>query len=269
MKPYPKYLTQITTTEAKKLFGVPEGTTHYWLKQGYVSSTSVVHGTKMEVQEFSRLEFQMHLFSEQAGDHQRPYVDLPINELALDPEFVVRVKELNQKVVKEYAERFKLGSQPPPPVVVALIDGKKCLLGGRHRVAAAKLVGHDHIKAIVLTECDRAEAFYVARTDNDSHGLKIENCDRKKNIRAALLRPEYAKMTVPELAREFQYSERHVKRIRKELLEGKPVIEPVADERTLEQRALDQLVRSLEVLEKFRPELTGKLKAVLAESMKG
>ncbi len=266
MKPYPKYLTQITTTEAKKLFVVPEGTTHYWLKQGYVSSTSVVHGTKMEVQEFSRLEFQMFLFTEQAGDHQRSSVDMPINELVIEPEFVVRVKEVNQKIVKEYAERLKLGCQPPP-VMVAIIDGKKCLLGGRHRVEAAKLIGRDHIKATVITVCDRAEAFYIARKDNDGHGLKIEAWDRQKHIRTGLLRPEYAKMTIPELAREFQYSERQVQRIRKELLEGKPAIEPVADQRTLEQRALDQLVRSLEVLEKFRPELTGKIKAVLAESM--
>ncbi len=264
MKPY---LTQITTTTAKKLFGVPEGTAHYWLKQGYVPSTPVLHGTKMEVLEFSRLDFQMHLFTAQAGDHQRPYVDLPISELVLDPEFEVRAKGLNQKVVKEYAERFKLDSQPPPPpVVVAVIDGKKCLLGGRHRVAAAKLAGRDHIKAIVLTECDRAEAFYVARTDNDGHGLKIEDRDRKKNIRAALLRPEYAKMTVPELAREFHYSERHIKRIRKGLLEERTAAGRVIDQRTMEERAFDQLVNSLGVLEKFQPELTMKLRAVIAES---
>jgi hypothetical protein len=266
MKPCPKYLPQITTTDAKKLFGVPEGTTHYWLKQGHVSFASVVHGTTMEVLEFSRLEFQMHLFTEQAGDHRRADVDLPISELVLDPEFEVRVKGLNQKVVKEYAERFKLGSQPPPPVVVAVIDGKKCLLGGRHRVAAAKLAGRDHIKAIVLTECDRAEAFYVARTDNDGHGLKIGDCDRKKNIRAALLRPEYAKMTVPELAREFHYSERHIKRIRKGLLEERTAAGRVIDQRTMEERAFDQLVNSLGVLEKFQPELTMKLRAVIAES---
>lgn len=263
MKTYPKYLTQITTSDAMRLFGISDATVLYWINAGFISASEATRGKKMQVKEFSRLEFQMHLFTEAAGKHQRPAEDVVIGDLMLDPEFAVRVKELNLNRVKHYAELLTMGTEPPP-VIVAMIDGKKILLGGRHRIAAAKLAGRDQIKAMIIAVCDRAEAFFAARTDNDDHGLPPTNSDRKKTIIAGLLRPEYAKMTVPELAREFRYCERQVQRIRKELLEGKPATKCVSDERTMEQRAVDQLARSIALLEKFRPTLASKLRDVIA-----
>lgn len=265
MKNCPTYLPQITSSGAEKLFGIDDTTTLNWLSAGHISSKVVTRGTKMQVNEFSRLEFQIHLFSPNAGKHQRPLETVAIDGLVLDPEFQVRVYELNQDVVDHYTNLLKLGSEPPP-VFVGFIEGKKHLLGGRHRLAAAKAMGHAHLKAIVIDVCNRTEGFYVARRDNESHGLPPSKSDRKAVILAGLLRPEHAQMTVPQLAEEFKYSERQIQRIRKDLLEGKLATKRVPDERTLEERALERLVSSIDLMGKFQPELAMKLKAVIAES---
>lgn len=267
MKNCPTYLPQITSTGAEKLFGIDDTTILNWLNADHVSSTVTTRGMKMQVKEFSRLEFQIHLFSPNAGKHQRPFERVAIDELVLDPEFQVRVKELNKDLVKRYAELLKLGSEPPP-VLVGVIDGKKCLLGGRHRLAAAKEAGLDHLKAVVIDVCDRAEGFYAARRDNESHGLRPTELDRKAVILAGLLRPEHLHMTVPQLAAAFNYSERQVQRIRKELLEGKSAREFVHDERSLLRMGFDRLFRSIEVFDKVHPEMSAELRVIAARFMK-
>lgn len=265
MKQYPKYLPQITAGDAKRLYGVPEGTTHYWLQQEHIPSTTAVRGKKMKIQMFSRLDFEMFLFEEGAGEHRRHAQVVKIADLYADSEFSVR-EDIKPQLVEHYVILLENGNEPPPGVA-AKFGGKMVLLSGHHRVAAAEKFGRENVMVNVLQYCEPAEAFYIARKENDGHGLPPSKGDRKKTFLAGMSRPEYRDMSVPQLATEFAYSERQVQRLRKELLE--PAKKKThASRLTLEQEALLKIKRSLEVLKQFRPTLVAKLKALIASSKK-
>ncbi len=263
MKAYPAFLPRITTTDASKLFSIPDATVHYWLRQGFVSSTTVIRGTKMEVRQFSRLELQMFMFTDAAGEHRIQSEQLHIGEIVQDPEFQSRVK-LNHEVAMTYAEAMKRG-EPLPPIVVAVLNDKITLIAGHHRLEAAKLAGEATLPAHRLKFCDRTEAYFLSVTSNNGFGLRPTKADRRKSAQATLTRPEYQAMTVPELASLFGYCDRQIQRIRKELLEGTAKSDEKRAEPTLAQRAFEQLARAIAVIDQFAPELSGKLRAVMEE----
>jgi uncharacterized ParB-like nuclease family protein len=132
-------------------------------------------------------------------------------------------KSENEKTIREYSETFKeyqmaidrgeLPTYPFPSIKVWYHNGRYYLLGGFHRVTAARWAGLDTIQAEVFYGSED-EAFEIALADN-KHGLKLSSGDKKYSIRKALLR--FPDKSLRAIAKEIGCSVSHVSVINKEL----------------------------------------------------
>jgi hypothetical protein len=102
-------------------------------------------------------------------------------DLELDAAFQHRVDELNEDAVADYA--LRCGALPPP---VVFHDGSKRFLpGGFHRYAAHERAGNVAMLCDVRPG-DWEAAFAFSLGENDSHGLRRTNQDKRKAVRDAL-----------------------------------------------------------------------------------
>ena len=129
----------------------------------------------------------------------------------------------DERTIVEYSEIFKeyqiakeKGEKPAypfPPVKVWRNSDWYALLGGFHRVAAARRAGLDAVLAEVVCGTED-EAFDVALTDN-WHGLKLSAKDKKYIVEKALLR--FPDRSLRMIAQEVRCSVAFVSKIAKEL----------------------------------------------------
>lgn len=74
-------------------------------------------------------------------------VTVRLEDIVLDPDLQVR-HAMDEPTVRQYADAMRAG-EVFPPIKVARPNGACLLVGGWHRVAAAKSLGRDAIDAIV------------------------------------------------------------------------------------------------------------------------
>ncbi len=105
-----------------------------------------------------------------------------LDALVLDPAYQLR-ERLEQWKVEEYAAAF----DRLPPVLAARIGSDLVLLGGFHRVAAARLLGRELIDARIET-VDADQAFVLTVRANAAHGLPLKTKEKKAAARGLLRR---------------------------------------------------------------------------------
>lgn len=106
-------------------------------------------------------------------------IDVALKDLAMDPAIQVR-QRLSQPTISRYADAMRAG-QVFPPIKVARADGACYLIGGWHRVEAAKLVGLTSLTA-ELIDAPKNQLAWLAADDNLRHGLPL---NRGREAKAA------------------------------------------------------------------------------------
>ena len=120
--------------------------------------------------------------------------------------------ELDQNLVKEYAEVMREGVVFPP--VEVFHDGSEYwLVDGFHRYFGYKANGLTSIEAIVHTGTLREAQFYAWKANN-KHGNRLKPEDIRAIIRIMLTDEEYSKWSNNHIAKELDISSMTVGRVR-------------------------------------------------------
>ena len=127
--------------------------------------------------------------------------------------------QLNQDIVKEYAEKMRDGEQFPP--VTVFHDGSEYWLAdGFHRYFATKSNAQTSIEADVKTGT-LDDAMLYAFSANGRRGLSMSAEDNRKIIMTMLNHPEWSKWSMAEIAKHVGVSKMTVSRV-KASMEEKP-----------------------------------------------
>ena len=136
---------------------------------------------------------------------------LKLSEIRIDGGTQARV-ELNQDVVKEYAEHMRDGEQFPP--IIVFHDGSAYWLAdGFHRYFATKSNGNLEIEADVKTGT-LDDATLYAFGANGKRGLSQNPEDYRKIIYTMLRHPVWSKWANAEIARHVGVSKMTVGRVK-------------------------------------------------------
>lgn len=110
---------------------------------------------------------------------------LDIVVLEPDPRCQVRV-EMNPEAVDHYAELMKDDVKFRDPVEVFEVDGKRCIVDGFHRVAAARQADKRFIRCVTVGSGTMDEAIGVALSKNHDHGVRRTSADKRHAVKMAL-----------------------------------------------------------------------------------
>lgn len=136
-----------------------------------------------------------------------------LDRLVLDPAMQCRL-EVNDDVVDEYAEAM-LEGRTFPPIRFCIVDGKRLVVDGWHRVHAARAAGLERIAAEHVATCTRREAMLEAVKANREHGLRRSSDDKRRAVRVLLTDPEWSAMSNRELAELAGVSHAFVGKVRR------------------------------------------------------
>jgi len=120
---------------------------------------------------------------------------IPLAKIIQHSPWQVRAK-LDEKALKDYADRTRAGSLPPP-IRVGRVAGKLYLLDGWHRIEAGalqKLEGLDgeEVRTLVAT-MDKHRAQWEAARANMSHGVQLKPKDRHAVFKAFIQSKQHVK----------------------------------------------------------------------------
>jgi len=90
--------------------------------------------------------------------------------------------EINQTVVKKYADALQAGSIFPP-VKVGVLNGKKIIVDGLHRIRSRQLLKVSYADCASLRFESEAELFAEAVRLNSTHGKGFSEEELKANIK--------------------------------------------------------------------------------------
>ncbi len=120
--------------------------------------------------------------------------------------------QLNQDVVKEYAEKMRDGEQFPP--ITVFHDGSEYWLAdGFHRYFATKANAQTSIEADVKTGT-LDDAMLYAFSANGRRGLSMSAEDNRNIIIRMLRHPEWSKWSMAEIAKHVGVSKMTVSRVK-------------------------------------------------------
>lgn len=123
--------------------------------------------------------------------------------------------EVNQEVIREYAQDMLLGVTFPP--VILFYDGSNYWLAdGFHRYHAAMQSCHETIAADVR-QGTRRDAVLFSVGANASHGLRRTNKDKQRAVETLLRDEQWAKWSDREIARRCGVSHNFVNTLRPSL----------------------------------------------------
>lgn len=123
--------------------------------------------------------------------------------------------EIDQKVVVDYSERIKEGTQFPSVVVFS--DGTTYYLAdGFHRYFANKAAGAPGIECTVINGTLRDAILYSYGANGD-HGLQRSNADKRNIVTKMLQDLEWSDWSDREIAKHCHVSHMLVSNIRKDL----------------------------------------------------
>lgn len=150
--------------------------------------------------------------------------------------------QLNQDIVKEYAEKMRDGEVFPP--VVVFHDGSEYWLAdGFHRYFATKSNAQTSIEVDVKTGT-LDDAMLYAFSANGRRGLSMSAEDNRKIIMTMLNHPEWSKWTMAEIAKHVGVSKMTVSRV-------KASMETPENESTVKKYKYKDEVREVDT-EKFK-----------------
>lgn len=153
---------------------------------------------------------------------QKHPVNIPLNQIKIDPSLQMRAAGLDREWVAELAQLRKNGKEFRDPVIVFQpAKGKYLLAGGFHRYEAEKLCGHTSIRAYVL-EGEYRDAWLFALGDNYSHGKSRSREDVRKAAIEALNDPELSEMSAREVAEIVKCDPSWLSRLKREITGAAP-----------------------------------------------
>jgi hypothetical protein len=149
-------------------------------------------------------------------------LNIPLNQIKVDPTLQMRAGGLDREYVAELAQIRKEGGEfRDPAVLFKPAKGKYLLAGGFHRYEAEKLCGHPSIRAVVL-EGEYRDAWLFALGDNYAHGKRRTREDIRKAATAALTDPELSEMSAAEVAKIVKCDRSWMARLKREIMGAKP-----------------------------------------------
>lgn len=142
---------------------------------------------------------------------------ISLNSIVFDEKAQCRV-EMNQDVVDDYADLYKLDPCPLPPIKgIRIDDNQYVVYDGYHRIAGAKKANLVDIPCVVMDGL-REDAEWLALGENKSHGLRRTQADKEKATRMALkAHPELSDL---ELSRHVGVSDKTVAKFRTIMVEA-------------------------------------------------
>lgn len=141
-------------------------------------------------------------------------MQISISDIRLDPSTQVRLKTDNE-VVTDYAEAMQRGDKFPP--VVVFFDGEVYWLAdGFHRVYAAMSIELTEIEADIRHGSKR-DALECALGENDKHGLRRTNADKRNAVRVMLEDEEWSKLSNCQIAAKCHVDETLVRKMRPQI----------------------------------------------------
>lgn len=147
-------------------------------------------------------------------------MQIVIERIRIDGNTQSRV-ELNNDVVRDYAESMKEGAAFPP--VTLYFDGADYWLAdGFHRYFATKSIGEKTINSVIESGTSR-DAVYASLCSNSTHGLRRTNADKRKAVLTIFADEEWSKWSDRVIARELDISNDLVSRMRREIVRNKDV----------------------------------------------
>lgn len=149
-------------------------------------------------------------------------VNVPLNQIKVDPSLQMRAAGLNRDWVLELARLRKNGVEFRDPVILFQPKkGKYLLAGGFHRYEAEKLCGNASIRAVVL-DGEYRDAWLFALGDNYAHGQRRTREDLRKAATEALNDPELCQMSAREIAGIVKCDPGWVARLKREITGAAP-----------------------------------------------
>jgi hypothetical protein len=133
----------------------------------------------------------LHRTAREAANRATGFVDhsvwVELVRITIDARIQVRVGGLNAATVERYATIMQENGdyEPFPPVVLFREGETLWLSAGFHRLAAARQVGLEAIKAEVRPGGFQ-DAYWHAITDNLTNGLQMNSADQKEALRRLL-----------------------------------------------------------------------------------
>jgi uncharacterized ParB-like nuclease family protein len=141
--------------------------------------------------------------------------DISLQAINADGGTQMRVIALDPGVVGDYAAAMEGGAEFPP--IVLFHDGSEHWPGdGYHRIAAARRIGRETIRAEVRNGT-RREAILYAVGANANHGLRRTTADKRRAVETMLHDPEWAKWSDREIGKACAVDGKTVGAIRREL----------------------------------------------------
>jgi hypothetical protein len=123
--------------------------------------------------------------------------------------------EMRAETVNDYAEAMLNDADFPP--VILYHDGTDYWLGdGYHRVAAARKIERETIKAEVR-EGTKRDAILCGVGANATHGLQRTQADKRQAIERLLRDPEWARWSDRKIAEAAKVDHKTVAKVRREL----------------------------------------------------
>lgn len=104
--------------------------------------------------------------------------EVSLKEIYFDEDLYPR-DSFNHKTSYIYSQSMNAGAVFPP-IVLALLNNRKYLVDGKHRIEANKMNKKENIKAVVHTEWSKKKIFEEAVRLNVAHGKTLTPYDKRK-----------------------------------------------------------------------------------------
>lgn len=139
---------------------------------------------------------------------------IKIKDVALSEETQQRAS-IDLDLVSEYSESIKCGDKFPP-ITVFFDSAQYWIADGHHRYHAYKDIGNADIDADIH-DGTKDDAIMFSFGVNGSHGKRLTNADKYKNVKKALSFHRTKDMSEREIARICQVTHPFVSKIKKEI----------------------------------------------------
>ena len=125
--------------------------------------------------------------------------------------------ELLIEVTEEYAEQMRAGVEFPP--ITVFFDGKEYWLAdGFHRVGAhRRAFGADASIEVEVLQGTQADAQWYSYSVNKTHGLRRNNDDKERAVRAALKHPKSVGLSNCQIAEHCGVDEKTIRKYRRQM----------------------------------------------------
>ncbi len=127
-----------------------------------------------------------------------PVVEAAIDGVSMLTRFQYR-EEITPRIVDEYAELYKHGAEPVPPIMLWTDPtAQKVLLiiDGFHRLHACAKIGRQNVTAVVIN-CPAEIASMLPVRQNETHGMRYGVSEKRRALKALFL-------SEPKLAKELR-----------------------------------------------------------------